>query len=446
MTTTTTPGPIPLAPGALPLLGHLVPLLRDPWSFIDALTACDGLVEVRVGPAKAIVVCDAELTRRVLLNDRIFDKGGPLYARARDALGANVITVRHDEHRPRRHVSQPAFHRPQIEAYAKIMSEQIEIVTGKWRDGGVVNVLVDMHSIAARVAVATMFGSALSPAELGQISHDFMVVAESIYKRMFMPWGLTRLPLATNRRYNRSLARLQRTVRRIIAEYRASETDRGDLLSILLHADYNGRELTDSEVENDVIAFFLAGVETTSASLSWPQHLLSQHPEVEARLHAEADRVLDGRIATYDDLPKLEMTTRILTETLRVYPPVWMSMRTTTADSELGGRPIPAGTTVVFSPYLIHHRADTYHHPEIFAPDRWEGEAAERLRRAAFIPFAIGARQCIGDTFAFVEGRLVLASIASRWRLVPAMHRAVTPALGSVLHPKELRMRAIARR
>lgn len=233
----------------------------------------------------------------------------------------------------------------------------------------------------------------------------------------------------------------------MITHRRTDGTDYGDLLSALLAArdPTEGQGLSDSEIVDQVSTFFLAGSETTANALAWAICLLADHPDVEQRLQAEVDVVLGGKAARFDDLPKLGFTSRAVTETLRMYPPGWLLARTTTTDTHLGEHPIPAGTILLYSPYLLHHLPDLYPDHDRFDPDRWiEGQHAPPPREA-FIPFAAGARKCIGDTFAVTEATLVLATVAARWHLQLLPSRHVRPSRSVVLYPRGLRMRATQR-
>ena len=158
----TGPGAIPAAPGGWPLLGHVVPLLTAPLAFVNSLPSLGDLVQIRLGPMKAVVVCDPELTRQVLVHDQVFDKGGPMYERARELVGDGLGTCPHSRHRRQRRLTQPAFHHARLPAYARTMTEQINTVTGGWRDGQVLDVLAEMQALTTRVMLATMFSTSLT--------------------------------------------------------------------------------------------------------------------------------------------------------------------------------------------------------------------------------------------------------------------------------------------
>jgi pentalenene oxygenase len=345
---------------------------------------------------------------------------------------------------------QPAFRPSRLLGYAGVMTAEIVEMTGSWRTGQVLDVLTEMQTLAARMFTRTMFSNTLPAPVLCQAIDDLTIVVYGVSQRMFMLPPLDRLPTPSNRRYHKARARLRQTLDGIIADRRQSGQDRGDLLSALLSArdpdtadDHQG--LSDAEISDQVLTFFSAGG-TTATVLAWALHLLAEHPDLEERLHAEVDAVLDGGAAAHEHLPKLELTSRFITETLRVWPPAWVLTRSVVVDTHLGGHPIPAGTTVVYSPYLIHYRPDLYPDPERFDPDRWDSTHRPPPPRDAFIPFGGGARKCIGDQFSMIEATLALATMAARWQLRSLPGRPLRPDTSPIpLQPRGLRMRAVAR-
>ncbi|MCC2276042.1 cytochrome P450 [Streptomyces sp. ET3-23] len=440
--------PIPSAPGALPVLGHLVPLLRAPLTFLTSLAEQGDLVRIRLGPVGMLVVCDPELTWQVLHDDRTFDKGGPFTVQARDVVGNGLATCPHSEHRRQRRLAQPAFHPRRLPDYAGQMSACITDVTGSWHEGQIIDVPSETARIANRVLTATLFSEALPERTRSRLLDDMAtVLSPRWYRRMLTPAPLRRLPTPGNREYQRARSRLRRSLDGIVARRRTGGTDHGDLLSALLAArdpETGGHGLTDTEITDEVTSFFLAGTETTSAILAWALYLLGRHPHIERRLHTEADTVLSGNPPVHDHLPRLELTRRIITETLRMYPPIWFLTRTVTADTRLGHHALPVSTTVLYSPYLIHHRSDLYDNPSAFDPDRW-APARPQPPRHAFVPFGGGARKCIGDVFGMTESVLALAAIAGRWHLHPLSEQDVSPAPGASLRPPPFTMRVTSR-
>ncbi|MGW0998670.1 cytochrome P450 [Streptomyces sp. NPDC002520] len=437
----------PCAPGALPLLGHTLPLLRDPLSFLTALPAIGDLVQVRLGPWRAYVVCSPRLVHQLLVDDRTFDKGGPLIDRAREALGAGVATCPHGQHRRQRRLNQPAFHRGRMPGYAAQMTKHLADLTDSWREGQTVDVLSALEETAVRILIATMFtGAALSDEDLTEMLRDVMGISRGVFRKMLMPSMLAKLPVLGNREFDKSHAHLRHLAKKTIAHHRKSGSDHGDLLSALVAAQDpdshgSGAYLSDDELTDTIISYFFAGAETSASLAAWALYFTATHPEIEEQLHAEVDRVLGGSPATYADLPQLDVTSRIITETLRIRPPAWIFTRTTTKEAELGRYRVPVGTTVLYSQYLVHHRPDVFQDPDHFDPDRWRHDRSDPPPPGAFVPFATGARKCIGDTFTTTEAVLALATIAARWNLRPSPGTKIRTAPGGlVLRPAGLRM------
>jgi cytochrome P450 len=448
---------IPVAPGGIPVVGHAVKALRDPRGFLRSLPAHGDVIRISVGPLKAVMVCDPELTSQILLNDRTYDKGGLLFDRAREVFGDGLVTCPHAMHRRERRLVQPAFHRNRLSGYAQVMTEGTSLLTGRWRDGQVLDMPAEMLSLTMHNMLQAMLGGTLPAEDLRQLVSDAIEVQHATYRQTFTPAVLNRIPTPGNRRYQRALAGLHNTVTDIIAKAEVDSADHGDLLSALLasrDSDNPGcpvggsqsERLSSTELRNEVLTFLVAGSETTAIALSWALYLVACNPDVQQRLWAETDRVLDGGPVSLDHLPDLVFANQIITETLRLYPPAGMIWtRMVTADTRLGSYDIPAGTTIAYSPYALHRLARYYPDPDVFNPDRWDAEMQHSApRNNAFLTFGGGARKCIGDQFAVTEAVLALADIASRWRLEPVSgqkHPAITPSMG----PRDLKMRLSAR-
>ncbi|MEV2226341.1 cytochrome P450 [Nocardia vinacea] len=439
---------IPTAPGSRPMVGHLLPFLKQPFAFLAQLPEHGDLVKIRLGPKAAVVICDPGLTRKVLIDDRTFDKGGLFLEREREWLGESVATCTHSKHRHKRRLAQPAFHPKRIAGYAHTMTTQIASVVDGWHSGQVLDVCPEMFTITSRVFGATMFSSTLSPMALQEVVSDLTATFEGTFQRTLLPDAISRLPLPGTRRYNHANLRLRQTMNGIIADRRATGVDSGDLLSALLTVHYRDSDLpgtSDADVSDAVVTFFVAGTETTSSALAWVLYLLAQQPDIEEELHAEIDTVLSGRAPDHSDLEQLEVANRIVTETLRLYPPAWFFTRKVTAGVRLGQYDLPAGSTIAVSPYLIHRRPDLYEEPDRFDPDRWLPERAASSP-GALLPFGGGARKCIGEAFGMTEVVLALVTIASRWRLQTIRGTRIRPPLSVSLLPGGLHLRLIDRR
>jgi cytochrome P450 len=431
------------------VLGHTWALLRRPMSFLASVPRHGDLVQIRLGPLRAVMVCRPELVARVLADDRTFDKAGGLFDRdGRAALGDGLATCPHSRHRRQRRLIQPAFHRSRLPGYATTMAEQADAVCGGWRDGQVLDIPRQMKEITMRSLSATLFAGTLTSSRSLSLA-DLDTIMAGIYRATVTPPWLARLPVPAHVRFRQVSARVHRTLRALIAERRREEVDRGDLLSALLAArDPEGtgatRGLTDTEIGDQVVTFFVAGTETSAATVSWALHLLARHPAVRARVHAEVDAALAAGPLGSSSLDRLELTGRVIAETLRLYPLPWLCARSVTSDTVLGRHPLSAGTTVVYAPYVIHHQSGVYDRPDHFDPDRWD-PARPQPPRHSYIPFGGGARKCIGDEFGTVQATLVLATVLAHWSLEHVPGPPVRPTLSIVPGPGNLRMRATRR-
>ncbi|MGW1411565.1 cytochrome P450 [Streptomyces sp. NPDC002403] len=439
---------MPKAPQALPLVGHAWQLLRDPLGFLLSLPSYGNLVRIQLGPEPAIVVCDPELTRKVLVDDRTFDKGGLFIERGREIVGDGLASCPYNKHRRQRRLVQPAFHRGRMPAYADVMTAFIADMIDSWRDEQVLDVPSVMQQLTMKVTCATMFGTRLDVSSQAEMLEDLHILLTGMFTRTLQPPFLDKAPTRGNLRHERARARLHGTIGRIVKERRSAGTDGDDFLSTLLASSENSDSpdsLSDAEITDQVVTFFLAGTETTANTLAWALHYLAENPGIERRLQAETSAVLADRCAAFTDLPALELTGRVITETLRIRPSLWLLTRVATDDTELGGHRIPAGTTLIYSPYVIHHRPDVYPDPGRFDPDRWTEKNAAEKTRGTFIPFGGGARKCIGDTFAMTLATLALASITTQWLLEPVENARVRPVVRATLVPRGLQMRCVAR-
>ena len=440
------PAPAPRfgrAPGAWPLLGHMVALQRRPLALLDSLPAHGDLVEIRLGPRPAYVVCHPGLARQVLTDFRLFDRTGLVYERVRTAMGNGLASAAHTDHRRQRLIMQPAFRREHLRGYVAVMRQEITAAMARWHDGDRVDLVDEMFTLTTTIALRALFSSQLDPDQAELLRRAFDTFLRGIYIRAVLPLA-GRLPTPGNRRYHQAVATWRAQVSALIESHRQSGADRGDLMSRLLAArDDEDQGLSDTELADQIAVLMLAGGETTSAAVTWSWHLLTTHPEILQAVQAETDAVLGGDVAGWDHLPRLDLTARVVREALRLYPPAWVLPRTCTRPVTLAGRTLPAGSMVVFSPYILHRRADQYPQPTRFDPARWLTPTAEH--RASYLPFGAGATRCIGEEFGLAEATLILATTAARWNLIPDPGTPVSPAAWAVLVPRAFPVHLSAR-
>lgn len=435
------------APGAVPVVGHALQMMRHPVNFMTSLSAHGDLVQIKIGPTSAYVPTHPDLLRYVLTNDRIFDKGGVFYDRARDIAGNGLVTCPFADHRRQRRLMQSAFTRTQLKRYATAMHAEIEATTARWHDGMVVDAFPELYGMALRTVGRTLYSTPVSPELAAGVERAFDVVLNGLFRQMFLPRFIRRLPLPANRRYESNLRFLHRTTQELIDDYRSDGAAHDDLLAALLASrDDDGGRLDDKEIHDQVITVMAAGTETVAGTLTWVFYLVSQHPEIEAALYEEIDTVLGGRAPDWDDLPNLSLADRIISEALRLHPPAWLFTRLTATETELAGCRLPEGTTIVFSPAAVAQYEDAFGNPTAFDPDRWLPDRVSPAARQAFMPFGTGARKCIGDLYARTEATLGLATILGRWRVTCEPDMDVRPVpLATVYHPRRLRLRLSAR-
>jgi pentalenene oxygenase len=431
------------APGAWPLLGHVVALQRRPLALLDSLPAHGDLVQIRLGPRPAYVVCHPGLARQVLTDLRGFDRTGLAYERLRTAMGNGLGSAAHQDHRRQRLIMQPAFRREHLRGYVSVMRQETTVAMESWHDGDSVDLVDEMFTLTTTIALRALFSSQLDPDRAELLRRAFDIFLRGIYTRAVLPLA-GRLPTPGNRRYRRAVAAWRTQVNELIDAYRRSGADRGDLMSRLLAArDDEDHGMSDAELADQIAVLMLAGGETTSAAVTWAWHLLITHPEILRAVQAETDAVLDGDVAGWDHLPRLDLTARVVREALRLYPPAWAVPRTCTRPVTLAGRTLPPGSVLVFSPYILHRRADQYPDPTCFDPARWLTPAAEH--RASYLPFGAGATRCIGEDFGLAEATLILATTAARWTLSLDPGTVVSPAARAVLVPRAFPVHLSAR-
>jgi cytochrome P450 len=363
-------------------------------------------------------------------------------------LGDGLFLSEGDTWLRQRRLVQPAFHRQRVAGYGDVMTTFAGRHVADWKDGDGIEVHAEMMALTQAIVGKTLFDADVSgdAHEAGQaakvLAEDFGVRLRSF--RLIPYW----VPTPGNLRSRRAIRRLDRLIHRIIAERRASAEDRGDLLSILLHAQDadDGSRMTGQQVRDEVMTMFLAGHETTAVALSWTWYLLAQHPDAEARLAAELREVLGGRAPAVADLPRLKYAGMVVTEAMRLYPPAYAIGRQAARATEIAGHAIAPGDIFIAPTWVVHRDRRWFEEPEAFRPDRWASDLAQRLPRFAYFPFGGGPRQCIGNGFAQMEAALILAAIAQRFRLSLVPGQRITPTPYITLRPEPgIRMRVAHR-
>jgi len=432
----------PLVPGGGRLLGHAREFGRDPLALLQRVRDHGDVVRLRFGPFRLYVLNSPEAIRQALVGQARKLSKGLNYGRAKRLIGNGLVMAEGEDHRRQRRLMQPAFHRAQIARYLDTMRDVAVPRISAWRDGETLALDQELRSITLTVLTRTLLSSEVDRAAIDEIEGLLRILLSELVTRGItanVP-GLGWVPTRSNRRFTAASRRLDALLAEIISGYRAAGADQGDLFSILLHARdaETGASMTSRQLRDEATTLVIAGSETTGNTIAWACYLLATHPEVQQRLAAEAGRVLAGGDPGYEALDGLSFTRAVITETLRLYSPVWILPRKALADVELGGYRIPAGSRMLFSPYALNRDARLHRAPDRFDPDRWAAGYTRSDLRASFFPFGQGIRNCIGEGFAWAEATLLLAAIAARWQLRLADGADVRPVLSSTLVPSEL--------
>ena len=428
------PGPRARYPGE-----HLVSFARDRLGFLRRLTTHGDITHICLGNQHFVVLNNPDYIRQILVTDnRNFTKGRGL-ERAKLLLGEGLLTSEGAFHLRQRRLAQPAFHRERIEGYARVMVDHAVRTRARWVDGGALDIHQEMTRLTLGIAGKTLFDADVE-GESREIGES-LTAAFDVFNLAMLPFAelMDHLPLPWTLRFKAARRRLDHTIYRIIAERRAHMGDRGDLLSMLMAAqdtEGDGGTMTDTQLRDEIMTILLAGYETTANALAWTAYLLSQNPDIEARMHAEADGALEGRLPDMTDVQRLPYTRMVFAESLRLYPPAWVVGYRAIKAFALGDFKLPPRTILIMSPYITQRDARYFPDPERFNPDRWTAEAVAERPRFAYFPFGGGPRQCIGEQFAWTEGVLLLATIGQKWRLRLAPNHTVALDPSFTLRPK----------
>lgn len=418
--TTTIPGP-----RGNWLLGVVPSIRRDSIGFLmETFHRYGDVSAYRIATIRSHLIAHPDGVRHVLQeNVKNYTKDHISYDMVRWTVGNGLLTSQGSFWLRQRRLAQPAFHRQRIAAMGDLMvraaAEAAERLGELASGGRTVDIGEPLMQLTLRIAGETLFGAQVGT-QADAVSQAFNELSAQLVAR-FRSFNILppKLPTAADRRFRAAQRTLDQVVYGIIAERRRREADTGDLLSMLMLTvdEETGERMDDAQLRDEVLTMLIAGHETTATALTWTFGLLAQHPEAEAKLRAELDAALGGRLPSVADLPSLPYTRMVIDEAMRLYPPVYILSRKVIADDTIGGRRIPAGSSVDISPYVTHRHPAFWDDPERFDPERFTPERVAARPRYAYFPFSGGPRQCIGNSFALMEAPLLLATIAQRLRM-----------------------------
>jgi cytochrome P450 len=432
-------------PRGHPILGNLPEIQRDRLGFlIDAARRFGPVMSYRVGPIRFIQVNSPEGVQHILqANNHNYTKQTMSVNGLRDIMGTGLLLSDGDSWLKQRRLMQPAFHRQKIQAFSTMIVEEVERTLKDWRaeaaSGQLINLSREMMRLTLSIITRAMFNDRIGD-ESGAIGASVTTLLEDSIYRFDHPLYPPRwFPTPRNRRYARAKANLRTVIDGIIQRRQTSAKEHGDLLDMLILArdEDTGEGMSPEQLRQETITLFIAGHETTAVLLSWAFYLLAMNPQARERLQEEIHRVLSDRAPTQADLPDLAYTRMVLEETMRLYPPAWITGRKSIQGDEIHGYTIPAGAEISISPYITHRDPQLWPNPELFDPERFSPERSAGRHRYAYFPFGGGPRQCIGNNFAMMEAHLILAAISQGYSLDLAPGREVEVEPLITLRPKE---------
>ena len=433
-----------------PLIGNAPQLQKDAIGTIDqAWKDLGDVFQLMIGPNASVVVSHPKLAEDILIEGKhLFQRpktfdGGTLLTLF---LGDSVLTVDGDSWLMKRRLMQPIFHRQRIVTMGDKMTSAMSNMIERWQklpQDQVLNLPEEMKLVTLDIINRTMFNVNVLP-EVDKIGHvvdvgvHFMNRYAQSPVRLPLSW-----PLPSHNKFHDAKATMNNFLDKVISERRAKrqahpDIHTGDLLDMLLEArdEETGMGMSDEQVRSEVATIYAAGHETTALALTWTWYALMQHPDKLKRLQDEVDSVLQGHTPTMADLPRLPYTLATLEESLRLYPPVPITVRMANEDAEVGGYTVKKNTLVVIAVNNIHRHPNFWPRPESFEPERFLPENKALLNRHAYMPFLVGPHLCIGVNFALMEGQLLLAGMAQKYTMTLEPGQTIFKEQAVTMRPK----------
>lgn len=427
----------PPGPRALPVFGNLLDFGHNQLAFVQHMHDTYGeMATIHMGKRPFVLLYKPEYVRYLLTenqrNFKTLQSGGDLP----EVLGEGLLTIEGEEHRQQRRLVQPAFHKKRVENYADDMVRYTLEMVETWRANQEIDIAHAMQTLTLRIVAKSLFNIELA-SQVTALGQNFTRMIEN--RRGVLARILNIYLDAPFTRYGkrmRARRNIDTLIYTLIKERRAEGRDTGDVLSMLLTAQDGEAGLTDVQVRDNVMTLMAAGHETTANALTWTFYQLAQNLGVCEKLLAELQHVLAGRVPTIADIPNLPYTEWVISESMRLYPPVWMMGRRAIEDFEMGGYHFPAGTLFGTSQWVLHRMPELWGDADIFRPERWDPVEAKKLPQWAYFPFGGGSRICIGMPFAQLEAKLLLTTILQHYtpQLAPGFQVELQPLI--TLRPK----------
>lgn len=433
---------MPPGPAGLPLLGSVIPWLRDqPRFLLETYQRYGDVVRFQFLGFHGAILHGAEANRYLLIDAVDNFLVGPVIDRAgaRWIVGQGVLFIDEPEHRQQRRLILPSMHRKRIEGYQQVMCEVTTQILDRWQPGVEMDVASEMDNLALIIEGRTLFSMDFSGTEHA-LSDAVTVVTQTMndaFRIAFaqLPFDVPGIGYGGSVR--RAIARIKTILEEIIARHQLEEIDAGDIVSMLVAArDEEGNRLSTTQIMDHLLTLFVAGHETLANALTWACYLLAQHPHVTSKLLSEMEVQLSGKAPTPGDLERLPYLEQVVKEVLRIYPPAASLSRIVREPFEWKGYTFDSGDIVMYSPYVSHRMPEQFSEPGVFRPERFDPTVGERHPTGAFIPFGAGPRTCLGAPFAMMELKTVLAMLVQRFRLDLIPNQRVEATVRTTLQPK----------
>ena len=428
-------------PRGLPLLGVMPEMVSDMLGlFTRTAREFGGIAQFKLLNSKYFLVTNPDYVKYILQDNYKNYIRGRSVETGRVLLGNGLPLIDGDFWLRERRLLQPAFHRERLASLTSTAASVIDAFIQEWernaQDGQPLDLDDEMMRLTLTVIIKSMFSADIDD-KIQSLSHAFNVASKFMLWRSQQMWAPPlSIPIPRNVEYNRASRVLDETIYPLVADARKNPKD--DLLGMLLamRDEETGEGMSDKQARDEVVTIFFAGHETTAASMAWALYLLSEHPEVEERVRTELQTVLNGRIPTSADLPKLAYSQRVIQEVLRLYPAAYLFAREAVTDDVIDGYPIPPKTLIFITPYITHRDSRYWTDPERFDPDRFESEQIASRPRHIYYPFGEGPHVCIGNNFALMEMQLILAIALQRFRLKLVPNHPIALRPEATLRPK----------
>jgi cytochrome P450 len=431
----------------LPFLGVLPEFMQNPTRLlVKSHQYSSEVVRLKFGPYDSYLVIEPELIKHVLQDNIENYCRGRIYERFKIYFGVGLLTLEGETWLFHRRVTQPQFHLEHLNGLVKVMVECTGDLFERWEahreQGRPVDLEEEMLRLSLRILCKSFLNTEIPDPAYAGLRPSLKAVVEKTTRQMWYAPLVDLIPKQIPLPSTPSSRQIQRTLRdwiyRMIADHRRENAPQNDYISTLLEARdrKTSLPLTDYQIYDEIRTLILAGYETVGSGAAWALYAISQHPEVRRRLEQELDQVLSGRAPGLEDLPRLTYLQMVISEALRLYPPIWAYPRDTINADRIGDYRIPAHSMVLLSPYVTHHSPKIWENPEAFDPERFAPEQAAGRSRFAYFPFGGGQRQCIGNRYAIMQMQIVVAQVIQQYRLHLVPGYPVEFSTLNTLHPK----------